>query len=94
MSIADVVVECAETFRRLCSGLAPSGAPNDENHTTNSGFLIKVSSCFERFQLWSSNLGAHRRDKNSLDRRLSEASNLQRRVLQYLKDVRGGLEDS
>ncbi|KAH7405701.1 hypothetical protein DE146DRAFT_649443 [Phaeosphaeria sp. MPI-PUGE-AT-0046c] len=93
MSIADTVAQCAETFRSLRSRLAAIDAPDDDDKATYSDFPNKINACFERFQLWSSSLGAHRRDKNSLDKRLREASNLQRRVLQYLKDMQGGLED-
>lgn len=94
MSIADVVIDCAETFQRVRSDLTDSCASDEGLQRTYTDFLTEVSACFERFQLWSSNLGAHRRDKNSLDRRLREASNLQGRVLQYLKDIQEGLKDS
>lgn len=94
MSIADAVVACAETFRRLCADLSASNIHDDEKRARYSGFIHEVSACHERFELWSSNLGAHRRDKNALDKRLREASTLQSRVVHYLKDLEGALADS
>lgn len=93
MSIADGVLGCAEAFRKLQADLTERGTQTDEKREAHRTFITKVNDSFERFQLWSSNLGAHRRDKSSLDQRLWEASHLRYRVLEYLKDLQQGLGD-
>jgi hypothetical protein len=93
MSIADSVSGCAKAFRKLITALIERGAQSDETGEADHAFTTKLKDSFERFQLWSSNLGAHRRDKSSLDQRLWEASHLRYRVLGYLKDLQQGLAD-
>jgi chromosome segregation ATPase len=93
MSIADGVLDCAKSFRKLQANLAERCAQLDEGREANQTMSTKLNDSFERFQLWSSNLGAHRRDKSSLDQRLWEASHLQCQVLEYLKDLQQGLAD-
>ena len=80
-------------FRNLKGACLERDTDIDEKNEANRAFSKMVNDSFERFQLWSSNLGAHRRDKTSLDHRLWEASHLQDQVLEYLKDLHQGLAD-
>jgi hypothetical protein len=93
MSIAERVLDCVKAFRKLNIYLTEEGTQTDIERQANSALVAKVNDSFERFQLWSSNLGAHRRDRNSLDQRLWEASHLRDRVLEYLEDLQQGVAD-
>jgi hypothetical protein len=93
MSIADSVLGCAQSFRSLRATLTERRAQPNEEREADRAFATKVNDSFERLQLWSSNLGAHRRDESSLDKRLWEASHLRIRVLEYLNDLQQGLAD-
>lgn len=93
MSIADSVLGCTTIFRELQGKLSERGAQTDDKNEAARILSSQVNHSFERFQIWSSNLGAHRQDKRSLDQRLWEASHLRYRVLEYLKDLQQGLAD-
>jgi hypothetical protein len=93
MSIAERVADCVKTYRKLNIDLTDKFTQDDAEEPKNGAFIEKVNGSFERFQLWSSNMGAHRKDRNSLDQRLWEASHLRKQVLQYLEDLQQGFAD-
>ena len=94
MSIAESVQKCVDGFQKLERSANYSRLP----HTSeNSGqeYRDMVWESFERFDIWKRNVGAHKRDMNSLDTRLYQASHLRPRiVLDYLHDIREGISDS
>lgn len=94
MSIADGALGCAHAFQAVAAPILERETQDYQKTADNVTFTTKVNDSFERFQLWSSNLGARRRDKSSLDQRLVEASHLRNRVLEYLKDLQQGLIDA
>jgi hypothetical protein len=93
MSIADKVADCVKAYRELNIDITDKFTQDDVEEQANGAFIAKVNESFERFQLWSSNMGAHRKDRNSLDQRLWEAANLRNQVLQYLEDLQQGFAD-
>jgi hypothetical protein len=94
MSIAEDVLNCAGAFRELQALATDDLHKTEGEQKLTALYVTKINSNFERFQLWASNLGANRRDHNSLDRRLWEASHLRDRVKGYLKDLDEGISDS
>lgn len=94
MLIADASHKRMDTFQRVHSCLDEFVESNEVEQKSSSLVEFKMKECHERFQLWSSNLGAHRRDHNSLDSRLSEVPKLKHKVLQYLEDMMQGINES
>ncbi|KAK3388381.1 hypothetical protein B0T20DRAFT_365211, partial [Sordaria brevicollis] len=58
------------------------------------GLQPSVKNVLGRFRVWSSNLGAHRTGRSSLDYRLRDASNIRAHVVKLLNDLLGCLQDA
>lgn len=52
-----------------------------------------VEDRFDRFKLWSQNIGAHHTGRTSLDYRLRDASNLWKQAVDLVGDLAQALED-
>lgn len=81
-TISTEVSECYRTFDVLLDFLRNS---NELAH----GFEYQ----FDRFRLWSGNIGAQREGKSSMDFRLRDASQLKETVLSMLSSMRGVMLD-
>jgi hypothetical protein len=88
MAIAGGVAVCLEAFQQLST--AESQGKQIDNH---AALLPRISDEFGRFKVWSSNIGAHRSGRSSLDYRLRDASHIQKRVLELLEDLNRSLEE-
>jgi hypothetical protein len=87
MSISQCVSTCLEQFKDLQHSLHGSVL---QHHAV---FSSRLNDGLERFQPWTSNIGAHRRDNVSLDHRLRDASHVVTSVLGYLVDIKQALVD-
>jgi hypothetical protein len=88
MAIAGGVAVCLEAFRKLLASTA-----QEEQAEKHAIIVPQVSDEFGRFKVWSSNIGAHRSGRSSLDYRLRDASHIQKRVLQLLADLSQSLDE-
>jgi hypothetical protein len=52
-----------------------------------------INDALGRFKIWSSNIGAHRNGRRSLDHRLRDASHLQEHILRLLSGLAENLSD-
>lgn len=94
-SIAALVARCRCVFEALCDTLAESGEGKHDSQwgDVNDIPLPKVQDELSRFKVWSSNIGAHRMGKSSLDYRLRDASNIHDQVIRLLRDLLESLND-
>lgn len=70
-------------------------APSLLNLLSRGGFdkyEVALKADFGRFRVWAENVGAHRRNHESLDYRLSEAPKAKRMVLKLLEGLGSGLQ--
>ncbi|KAI1383486.1 uncharacterized protein F4822DRAFT_79220 [Hypoxylon trugodes] len=84
--ISDHVASCLKLFRST----AINGLPNSSNEFV----AFRITDEFARFKVWSSNIGAHRIGKSSLDYRLRDASHLQKQVENLLTDLSNSLKNA
>jgi enamine deaminase RidA (YjgF/YER057c/UK114 family) len=85
MSIADQVQQSLRSFDSTLSALE-----------SNNSHMVSVASLKDemiRFKIWSSNIGAHRKGRSSLDFRLRDASHLRDHVSRLLAVLNESLED-
>ncbi|KAK8199481.1 uncharacterized protein BKA78DRAFT_8318 [Phyllosticta capitalensis] len=80
--IAEKVRKCLESFR-VFSQNALCPAVDDVGSISAS----EVSDATDRFRIWAGNIGAHRKDRGSLDYRLRDASHIQSGVLDLLNSL-------
>jgi hypothetical protein len=83
--IASGVIECLGRFDELLLDL--------HAHEEYEPFSKAISDALGRFKIWSSNIGAHRTGKRSLDHRLRDASHLKEQVLRLLTSLTDNLGD-
>jgi hypothetical protein len=88
MAIAEQVAICLDAFHNLSISATKVG-----DTTQEAGTFIRIPDEFGRFKVWSSNIGAHRSGRSSLDYRLRDASHLRKRVLELLDDLKSSLND-
>jgi hypothetical protein len=88
MASAGGVAVCLDAFRKLSTSNA-----HEEQIDKRAAILPQVSDEFGRFKVWSSNIGAHRSGRSSLDYRLRDASHIQKRVLELLGDLSQSLDE-
>ena len=82
-------------FDRLCDDLnRPQGRPQGEDDSGIS--LDDVNDLYERFRLWTGNLGALQppQDKRSLEHRLRNEPQILRRTQALLQELHGTLQQS
>ncbi|KAK8257551.1 hypothetical protein IWZ00DRAFT_484614 [Phyllosticta capitalensis] len=85
--IAEKVRSCLDGFRELSQNtLSPS--IDDIGGISAS----EVSDATDRFRIWVGNIGAHRKDRGSLDYRLRDASHIQSGVLDLLNSLANKME--
>lgn len=85
--IAEKVRSCLDDFRELSQNtLSPS--IDDIGGISAS----EVSDATDRFRIWAGNIGAHRKDRGSLDYRLRDASHIQSGVLDLLNSLANKME--
>lgn len=89
-SISKKVVSCMPAFKLL---LAVAEASEQQNHSLGQISSEWVKDKFDRFKLWSQNIGAHRTGRSSLDYRLRDASNLRKQAIDLVGDLAQTLED-
>lgn len=88
MAVAASVAVCLAAFLSL------SGSSTSEHHLENhASILAQIFDEFGRFKVWSSNIGAHRSGRSSLDHRLRDASHIQKRVVELLGDLGQSLDE-
>ncbi|KAF1959279.1 hypothetical protein CC80DRAFT_467745 [Byssothecium circinans] len=85
-SIAAQVKDCLGCFDALLVDLDA----RDEYHLLSGA----ISDASGRFKIWSSNIGAHRAGRRSLDHRLRDASHLQEHVSRLLSSLVENLSDA
>jgi hypothetical protein len=93
-SVANRVCQCEEAFRKAKSTIADCSLSDEDRQRSLSHSNDDLEEQYERFQLWSSNSAAFRQGPSSLDNQLREHSKLQSMVIQYLDDIKCGLQDS
>ncbi|KAI1429727.1 hypothetical protein F5Y12DRAFT_333535 [Xylaria sp. FL1777] len=81
--ISEYVAQCLQDFQ----------AASLKSHKLSDDARQKLLDEFARFKLWTGNIGAHRRDRSSLDWRLRDASHLRDLVVNLLTDLKSTLHD-
>jgi hypothetical protein len=84
-SIAAQVEDCLRSFDALLVVLDV----REEFRPLSSA----INDALGRFKIWSSNIGAHRNGRRSLDHRLRDASHLREHVLRLLSGLAENLGD-
>ncbi|KAJ4344276.1 hypothetical protein N0V95_006190 [Ascochyta clinopodiicola] len=82
MSIAQHVGICLDAFRTLIIRWSTA-----EPHIKDKLLPGSLTDELGRFRIWSGNIGAHKKGNSSLDYRLREASHIQERVINLLKNM-------
>ncbi|KAF8253586.1 hypothetical protein K440DRAFT_656809 [Wilcoxina mikolae CBS 423.85] len=77
--------DCMNSFHELINSQSESGS---------SVVCAKLRDDLGRFRVWTENAGAHRRNRQSLDHRLREASKVKSMVLKLLKDLYDDLQSA
>lgn len=90
-SISQRVRLCVPAFQSLLAAVAKE--PGQQNHSLGQISSEWVKDNFDRFKLWSQNIGAHRTGKSSLDYRLRDASNLRKQAVDLVGELTHALED-
>lgn len=90
-SISKRVKSCIPAFESLSAAVAE--ASKQQNHCLGQISSEWVKDNFDRFKLWSQNIGAHRTGRSSLDYRLRDASNLRKQAVDLVGDLVQALED-
>ncbi|KAL1392311.1 hypothetical protein HDK64DRAFT_296940 [Phyllosticta capitalensis] len=86
--ISEEVHKCLESFDGLKrNALSPTAEDVGEIS------ISKVSNAADRFRLWVGNIGAHRKDRGSLDFRLRDAPLIQSNVLDILSTLSSRMEE-
>lgn len=86
--ISEEVRKCLESFDGLKrNALSPTAEDVGEIS------ISKVSNAADRFRLWVGNIGAHRKDRGSLDFRLRDAPLIQSNVLDILSALSSRMEE-
>ncbi|KAF8535024.1 hypothetical protein BDD12DRAFT_367565 [Trichophaea hybrida] len=67
---------------------------NSQSESGSSVVCAKLRDDLGRFRVWTGNAGAHRRNRQSLDHRLREASKVKSMVLMLLKDLYDNLQNA
>ncbi|KAK8246595.1 hypothetical protein HDK90DRAFT_15446 [Phyllosticta capitalensis] len=87
--ISEEVHKCLESFDGLKrNALSPTAEVVGEIS------ISKVSNAADRFRLWVGNIGAHRKDRGSLDFRLRDAPLIQSNVLDILSVLSSRMEEA
>jgi len=82
MAVAERVAQCLQLFTDM------SQTVRDPSRAVPAGsFDANLDAEFDRFKIWSGNVGAHRTDNSSLDYRLREAMALRDRVTELLDEL-------
>lgn len=85
-SIADHVHAALESFRLLLSDSAQSNEQDDIRN--NKAVFNALKESYGRFRVWCANIGAHRRDKTSLDYRLRGSAQIKLNIIKMVEDLR------
>ena len=85
MLISETVKECLHSFENLHTIV--------REHNEHQFVTRTISNEYARFKIWSSNIGAHRTGRSSLDYRLRDSSHLQDHVFRLLKSLLENLND-
>jgi hypothetical protein len=88
MAVAEQVAKCLTAFQLLEHSCLQKGLTED-----NRDIPSLLDDEFGRLKIWSSNLGAHRSGKSSLDFRLSDATELRARVVELLESLTESLDE-
>lgn len=78
-------------FQSLLEAVAKT--PEQKTHSFGQISSEWVKDNFDRFKLWSQNIGAHPTGKSSLDYRLRDASNLKKQAVDLVGELAHTLED-
>lgn len=90
-SIAKTVRSCMRAFQSLSAAVLE--ASEQQDHSLGEMNSEWAKDKFDRFKLWSQNIGAHRSGRSSLDYRLRDASNLKKQAIDLVGDLAQALED-
>ena len=88
MAIAERVKVCIQAFKQLTETI-----PDKKVSGLNDLFSAQLGDQYGQFRVWAGNTGAHQIGRSSLDYRLRDATQLQGRVLEILKDLEEYLVD-
>lgn len=78
-------------FQSLLAAIAKASEQQSYSLGQISSEWVKEK--FDRFKLWSQNIGAHHTGSSSLDYRLRDASNLRKQAIDLVGDLAQALED-
>jgi hypothetical protein len=81
MGIADEVDVCSKAFRTLLTQV------QDVEHALQGPAAVNLTNTKQKFDLWTHSTAARRRDKNSLEHKLRDASHIQTAVLGFVHDL-------
>ncbi|KAK1775127.1 hypothetical protein QBC45DRAFT_360317 [Copromyces sp. CBS 386.78] len=96
--ISNHVQECLRSVQLLShtvsstSKIVPETSDGPEGNLAT--FHALVSNELGRLRIWCSNMGAHRRDKGSLDYRLRDASPIKNQIVRLLEDLQESCDDA
>ena len=82
MAVAKRVAQCLQFFTDMSQTVRDSSRA-----APAASFDANINAEFDRFKIWSGNVGAHRTDNSSLDYRLREAMTLRDRVTELLDEL-------
>ncbi|KAK8169920.1 hypothetical protein IWX90DRAFT_192809 [Phyllosticta citrichinensis] len=85
--IAEQVRKCLDSFHEL-GRIVLSPSRNEAKNLS----AFEVSDAADRFRIWAGNIGAHRKDRGSLDYRLRDASHIKDSVLDLLDALLNKME--
>ncbi|KAI0153514.1 hypothetical protein BJ166DRAFT_532966 [Pestalotiopsis sp. NC0098] len=100
LPLANNVQKCTTSFFSVLSNLSPSfGAPGgltptDWTDEKIMAFTSGVAKEFDRYTIWSVNMGTYENGHSSLDYRLRDASNVSKQVCSLVNDLIETLQDS
>lgn len=89
-SIANYAQRCISDFQIVQNSYTISGLPLNLVHPSTA---YSLDNGLARFRLWCGNIGAHQRDRSSLDQKLREASHIRDRVVELLQRIQNTLAE-
>lgn len=99
-SIMDGAQNCKRSFLSVLSSTsksptrkAASRALDGSSDTENEVFVSGVSDAFDRYKIWSADIGLYENGLNSIELCLRDASNVSKHVSSLLDDLTDSLQD-
>lgn len=88
-SIAQSFGQCLKSFESLISVLGRPGCQY-AGEISLSGLQDEIG----RLRVWAGNIGAHKTGRSSLDYRLRDASHIQQKIIRFLDDLTGMIQEA